>query len=325
MYRTKLVCLDKDLQSVINIRVKLLEYEPSKSLRKILRRNDAQYRTVIRRAVIDADKERLYRMHRERFDGFIYSSLRYFFYGESNIPSPFDTYEVCVYDGDRLIAASFFDLGEYGVAGLLALYDTDYNKDSLGIYTMLKEVEYTQNQGFKYYYPGYILDKNTTFDYKLRLGFMQYFNWETGRWRKWQSREGVHSTAAVYTQKLQSIQSTLDAVGIESRLFLNPYFSIGYTNSDYARGAAFVACFTRETDVRYIVEYWPEEDQFVLSEVSISAFDYNSEVVKISKSYLNDHNFQHLLTYDRHILQSDQADSIVFAVRLGQFEAFDEE
>ena len=33
----------------------------------------------------------------------------------------FDTREVCVYDGDRLIAVSYFDLGEQSMASLLGL------------------------------------------------------------------------------------------------------------------------------------------------------------------------------------------------------------
>ena len=35
---------------------------------------------------------------------------------------------------------------------------------------MLKEVEYGKRTGRKWFYPGYILDKRSDFDYKLKLG-----------------------------------------------------------------------------------------------------------------------------------------------------------
>lgn len=315
MYRAKMVCLDEELNTIINIRTNLCEYAPSKSLRKLLRRNDEQFRTVIRPMYIDADKQRLYTMQQDRFGGFIYSDLKYFFYGEDAIRAPFNTQEVCVYDGDRLVAASFFDLGGQSMASLLAIYDTAYAKASLGIYTMLKEVEYAQSLGLKYYYPGYILDKNPAFDYKLRLGQVQYFNWETSRWRKWQSRKDIPTGADAYLDHLTQVQTLLEAQGIAARLYLNPYFSIGYINHDYVRGAAFLACYETEGIPQYIVEYWPEEEQYILSEVAVYDFEFNPKVVRISPSYQNDRNFQHVLAYKQHLLKARPSTEIAFAVR----------
>ena len=86
--------------------------------------------------------------------------LSQFFYNNS-IKSIFDTYEVAVYDGSKLIGLSYFDFGQKSVASLLSVYDVtdEYKKYSLGVYTMLLEVVYAQEQDKTYYYPGYVLDK----------------------------------------------------------------------------------------------------------------------------------------------------------------------
>ena len=64
------------------------------------------------------------------------------------------------------------------MASLLGLYDHDYTKFSLDTYTMLKEAEYGRRTG-PVVLPGYILDKRSDFDYKLKLGPMEHYNEQT--------------------------------------------------------------------------------------------------------------------------------------------------
>lgn len=321
LYKAELICYEGKLHSVINIRTKLQAYQPSKSLRKVLRRNDARFRTVIGPARIDADRERLYKMHKERFGGVVYNGLKYFFYGEHLFPNPFDTYELAVYDGERLVAVSYFDMGRQGMASLLGLYDKAYNKHSLGMYTMLKEVEYAQSLGLKYYYPGYILDKTEALDYKLRLGATQYYNWETMRWRKWQSRKAIPSVADAYLQRLKDFNKHLRASNIRHRIFLNPYFSNGsYQDSPYIQGAAFIYLYIKQRDAQgvylLIIEYWPEEDTYVLSLAQSQLPKINKKVIQIRKTRIElGNNFPLMLLYHEQILKSKDPKKLIQRIK----------
>jgi len=182
LYRSTITFFQDEIYAVVRTRLPLGGFRFKKRLRKMLNRNNRLFEVRIVKSVINEEKEALYRLHQNRFDGYIPHTLQEYLL-ENSIDSVFDSYEVQVYDGKKLIGVSFFDLGKEGAASILALYDQTYSKYSLGIYTMLLEVEYCQQTGRKYFYPGYILIGNARFDYKLRLGKeMEYYQGK-GIWR----------------------------------------------------------------------------------------------------------------------------------------------
>ncbi|MEM9992319.1 MAG: arginine-tRNA-protein transferase, partial [Bacteroidota bacterium] len=160
------LCFGERIYSAIWLRLSLKDYTFRKSLRKVIKRNQ-QFKTLIRPAQIDKQKEILYQRYRwYSFKGNISTSLQESLQdgGHTNI---YNTYESCVYDGDKLVAVSFFDLGDNSIASILGMYDPDYAGYSLGFYTMLVEIQYGQAQQFDYYYPGYIVPGYERFDYKM--------------------------------------------------------------------------------------------------------------------------------------------------------------
>lgn len=312
MYRSKLICLNDDLFSVVNIRLKLTDYAPSKKIRKLTRKGDKEFTTIIRPMILDREKEELYQKHKSRFEGFIYGSLKYFFYGEIGYHRIFNTYEVCVYDGKKLVAASFFDLGWKSCASLLGIFDQDYAKYSLGTFTMVKEVEYSLLQGREFYYPGYVLDKSSVFDYKLRLGEMQYYNWRTKRWRKWQPRTQMTFDSDKVKLKIQALKDALDDRLIPFKEFMYPLFSVGYLDSFYVRSPLFIACEYKENQpIRYIIEYWMDDGCFTLSIVEQTPFVNNPDMMEISPSFYSDQNYFDLLTYKQVLTSSMDIDKIL--------------
>lgn len=86
------------------------------------------------------------------------------------IPSVFKIMAISVYDGDQLIAVDLLYAGAQSFASILCFYDPAYAKYSLGKYTMLLTVNYMRENGYVYYYLGYILQGDPQFDYKLYLG-----------------------------------------------------------------------------------------------------------------------------------------------------------
>jgi arginine-tRNA-protein transferase len=314
MYRAKLICLNDDLFSVVNIRLKTSDYAPSKRLRKTARRCEKRFTTVVRPMLLDQEKEKLYQNHKSRFEGFIYGSLKHFFYGEIGYHKIFNTHEVCVYDGNKLIAVSFFDFGKNSCASLLAVYDKSYTKVSLGTFTMMKEIEYCVEQGLENYYPGYVLDKSSVFDYKLKMGEMQYYNWRTKRWRKWQSRSTMPSDAEKVKTKIELVKEGLRESNVEYKEYMYPLFSVGYLDSYYVRSPIFVSCHHEDNEdlpPRFIIEYWLDEDCFTLSTVQKTPFVNNPDMMEISDSFYSEHNYFDLLMYKQVLITSAKIDDII--------------
>ncbi len=248
LFRTSLICLEEDVYSVINIRLLLEDFAFKKRLRKIANRNAKKFQYSIGKPHITEAKERLYQQHKSRFKGFVLESLETFLYANDFGPSVFDTYEISVYDGDKLVAVSYFDLGKESMASILGLYDKDYEKYSPGTYTMLLEVEEALRRGVKYYYPGYILDGNSIFDYKLRLGTYQFYNWK-GRWQSFSNYQGEDLDANRLKVGVETMAKALDANNIPYERLLYPYFSAGHLNLfefDLLKSPLFISCYPSE-------------------------------------------------------------------------------
>ncbi|MEZ0609331.1 GNAT family N-acetyltransferase [Fibrella sp. WM1] len=79
----------------------------------------------------------------------------------------FDTWGLEIRDQERLIAVGIFDRGNHTIAGIMNVYDPEYRRYSLGKVLMLKKIEFAQQQGLTYYYPGYIVSGMPKFDYKV--------------------------------------------------------------------------------------------------------------------------------------------------------------
>lgn len=227
LYKARIVCLESDFHSPINIRVQLDEHEWGKRMRKLARKNQSRFEFRIQPLrFIDSQRERLYQQHKHRFKGFVCHTLEEYLMGvyRSRI---FDSYEVSAWLGNRLVAWSCFDLGEKSAAGIMGLFDHDYADFSLGKQTMIEEVNFLKNAGFKYYYPGYILDGNRDFDYKLALGSIQ-FRQANGYWRSWDGNGLEDSEAVSIKEKTETAMRALRSWGLEPKVWIYPMHAFGY-------------------------------------------------------------------------------------------------
>lgn len=269
LFRAKVLCLKGDVFSVINIRSNLDNYQFSKSLRKLYNRNSRKFRFEVGHAMVDERRERLYQLQKHRFKGFVFDTLEEFlFAGEAEFI--FDTREIRVYDGDKLVAVSYFDMGHKSIASLLGLYDPAYESDSLGIYTMILEVYYGISKELKYYYPGYVLDNFEGFDYKLRMGNIQYYNWN-GRWKPYHKLSQEQFILPQIQHQILQLEQFLTARKIPFQRYLYPFFSVGYLEQleeDFVRSVIYldlnVTSFLDE-DLQLIIEFLPEEGKYYLT------------------------------------------------------------
>ncbi|MCP4120420.1 MAG: hypothetical protein GY751_01560 [Bacteroidetes bacterium] len=288
MFRSKLLCMEGDLFNVVNIRLPLHKYEMSKRYRKLLRKNKELFTYKINRASIDADKERLYDAHKPRFKGFIYSDLHQFLYSDT-IGSVFQTYETEIRDKKtgKLVALSYFDKGQHSIASLIGIYDPEYSNFSLGTFSMLLELEYAQQLNYKFYYPGYIFDKPSVFDYKLKLGEFEYYDWR-GKWKPYQDFEHAESCAGNLKQRIEDLQKALDDQNLKHSEVLYPLFPLGYmekTIDPFVKSPIFLKIHNTPFYKKDILfEYNTDEDCYSVNLVT-QCPEYN-HLLKMQKNYL---------------------------------------
>lgn len=164
---------------VILLRINLRHFSLSKSQRKCLRRNEDL--SILRKPLhITQEHVELFQRHAERFHHNRPMSIGGFFSMWSHIMPSFGM-EFDVFAKNKLVASSFFHLGEKSMAGNYGIFDPDEAGRSLGTFTLLLEIEFARQTGKSYYYPGFVYDLPSEFDYKLNFNGLEYFDW----WGNW--------------------------------------------------------------------------------------------------------------------------------------------
>ena len=180
-YDNSLIPETEEFSAIIPLRINLELFEFSKSQRKILKKNEG-FKTVFQQASITTTKKKLFELHKQRFVHNTPENI-YSFLSKNPAQYPTSTYEVAVYDKRKLIAVSFIDVAEYSFSSVYAMFDTAYYPYSLGIYTLLKEIEYAKTLDKKYLYLGYAFKASSFYDYKKNFHALEHFDWLESNWK----------------------------------------------------------------------------------------------------------------------------------------------
>ena len=165
----------------IPLRIRLAEYSPSRSERRILTRN-ADLRVETHRAKPSVEAYNLYLDHKTRFaqipklsksesdpETATESDESY----ESYAMSFYDTYEarleMSVYLGQALVSRIHLDLTSTSSSAIYCYYDDSKARRSLGTFSILRAIEYAKRAGCRYFYLGYYVRDNHSMSYKIRF------------------------------------------------------------------------------------------------------------------------------------------------------------
>jgi arginine-tRNA-protein transferase len=170
---------ENELRRVLPLRIRLKDFTPSKSQRRILKKNQ-NTQIVIRPIEITPEKEILFETHKKRFKHGVPDSI-YDFLSRSPAAVPCEALEICVFAQEKLLATSFFDVGGAAVSAIYAMFDPQEDRRSLGIYTMLLVIDYARENNKTFYYPGYAYEGNSFYDYKKCFSALEIFDWD-GNW-----------------------------------------------------------------------------------------------------------------------------------------------
>lgn len=177
-FRYRTAVHGKKTFTVLPLRLDVSRFALTRSLKRVVAIN-RDLTSLIRPASVDKVKKALFLKHRLRFKENVPTSLSNFL---SPLPAtvPCRNLELCIYLGKKLTAVTFLDLGQTATSAVYAMFDPGEAKRSLGILMMLHSIQFTREQGYRYYYPGYAYREPFAYDYKKRFLGLEYLDWQTG-------------------------------------------------------------------------------------------------------------------------------------------------
>lgn len=208
----RFVLNDTGLRSAVWTRVPLHGYAFKRSHRKLLAAIDRSFRLVEGPAVPDATREEVYRRYLTIAKGERSENLGEFL--GHGWEGRYATRELAMWQGDRLIGFSWYDLGAASLQSLIAVYDPDFRRMSLGFTTLLLEIREALRLGLQYHYSGYVLPGDPTMDYKLRTRPIEYLDPRTGAWRPWEEIDLGALPAEQVKERLAEAELALAEAGI---------------------------------------------------------------------------------------------------------------
>lgn len=176
---------DGSTQTITPLRIDLASFTRTKSQRRALNKNADLLHEVVP-AQIDDELRDLFQRHKQRFTHNVPESLETFL-GADPANGPCECRMARVLEGGRLVAASFFDVGQTSASSVYGFFDPDYSKRSLGIFTLLLEIQHCQGVGLRWLYPGYATRESSAYDYKKQFRSTEMLDWSDAEWRPLQA------------------------------------------------------------------------------------------------------------------------------------------
>ena len=169
------------------IRVKVNEYSPTRSQRRVINKN-RNTKVIFKKLEF---REELYDVYKEHsVDRFnqqtdINEFKETFFY--NSVPALQSEY----YVGEKLAALGFIDVSNEALSSVYFVYRTEYSELSLGTFGAIKEIEYAESLNLKYYYLGYYIQGNRRMSYKNKFKPHEIYDWKKGEWNDAVNRDWV--------------------------------------------------------------------------------------------------------------------------------------
>jgi arginyl-tRNA--protein-N-Asp/Glu arginylyltransferase len=310
IFTTNFLNFKDQYYSAIWLRLKLKDFLQDGTQKKLAKRN-SNFRIEIQQAVITPEKEGLFAKYKDVVSFNASASLHTLLYGKA-IHDIYDTWEINIYDGSRLIASGFFDLGGNSAAGISCFYDPDYKKYSLGKYLIYLKISYCKQLDLEYFYPGYFVPGYSFFDYKVTIGTnaLQYLQLRSQQWQPFDTFSSNDIPLDIMLSKLKVLQALLAQSGVVTRLFKYEYFEANLfpdlQGEDLFDFPVFL-CSTETTSsiINPIIVYDVRDQRYYLLKC-VSLWSPNS---------LGDHSESysaHLLKMDTILFSSNTPEEIVY-------------
>lgn len=149
------------------IRIPVSRFTPTKSQRRSLRKNEGDVTMRVTMPAVNAERLALYNRHKldrglSRDGGELGPSG----YRAWLVDTCVRTREVHYSVGEKLIAVSVLDFGRTAVSSVYHYFDPAETRRSIGVYSVLKEIELCKQHGIEWYYLGFYVADCSHLNYK---------------------------------------------------------------------------------------------------------------------------------------------------------------
>lgn len=312
IFTTHYLCFGKKFYSALWIRLNLKNHRYRKGQRKLMRKNNARFHIKYAPFHLTKEKEQLYWRYKKKFKGYLAGSLEESLLDGEEF-SVYKTYEAQIYDGNKLIGLSFFDLGKNSAASIIGIYDPMYHSYSLGYYSMLLEMEYCIENGIDFYYPGYVVPGYDRFDYKQRIGEVEVYKMKNWEWVAYDQSE--QPPVAKMETQLHKLAQLLDKNEIKNHFYYYPLFEanlFGFWNTQYLDFPLFLQIHASKEELQffYFIVFDPREGTFKLlrcANIENHSFFFNKSYIN---TFIPDKYFMTLSTLEAVLLEGTTEEEI---------------
>ena len=154
-----------------SIKIDVANFNFSKSQRRILKKN-SQFKIFIQAPTMTQEHLNLFNkyhhyMHLKKGWDLQQSNAKNYFISFVDGHHNFG-YEVLYFDQNKLIGVDLIDILPNGISSIYFFYDPDYEKYSLGTFSLLKQIEIAQVKQRAWIYLGYYVEGCGSLEYKAR-------------------------------------------------------------------------------------------------------------------------------------------------------------
>lgn len=155
----------KECNACIPIRTEVEQFQPSKSQKRILKKNQ-DIRIELAPASFDETSFNLYqKFSLKRFQTEAdESSYRHFL-----LDSPLETLMMKYFLEKDLVGVGWIDMLESCISSVYFIFDPDLSKRSLGTFSILKEIELAKKMGKSFLYLGFYVKECKAMSYKVNF------------------------------------------------------------------------------------------------------------------------------------------------------------
>ena len=176
----------RDCRRCIPIRVPVGSFKPSKSQRRVLKKNmttEFKMFEPLDFAVnyIEQSLSLFNKFLKVRYDKSPQELGEYF---TEFFISPTQTRISALFIGGELAGNGFLDLGETSLSTIYFSFDPRFSAFSPGTFSILKEIEWARENGLKYYYLGYYIREISSMKYKNAFRPSELMDFDTGLWHE---------------------------------------------------------------------------------------------------------------------------------------------
>lgn len=153
-----------------SIRVDVNAFQFSRNAKRVLSRGDSRFTQTVGDLKADSERVSLFNKHR-RSRGLAKrdTDIDTDEYTWGFVRSCLDSFEISYRHEDKLVAVAICDIGKNSLSAVYTYYDPDFPKDSIGTYSVLKQIQLCTTRRIEHLYLGYYVEESPHMVYKSRF------------------------------------------------------------------------------------------------------------------------------------------------------------